>query len=95
MYYKQRRKKKKSQQQHAKRRSMERFGCSFDADGMVSDIKKGKLKPICQQSLRLTVFRCIIGGQDAACVYDKQRKTIVTVFPYSWTQKPEFQSERI
>jgi hypothetical protein len=88
------RKKSKDQDRHARERCKERFGVSLDTNLLVSKIQKNQLSVICRQSLRLTVYRYEIAGQDAAVVYDKQRKTIVTVMPYEWTLSDDFQNTR-
>ena len=76
--------KTKCQRAHAKRRANQRYGLSLNRDklnAMVRLIQEGKCTFIERQSNRVTVFSLLFEGLTFPVVYDKQRKTIVTVLP--------------
>jgi hypothetical protein len=75
--------KRKAQIKHAKRRAIERFGewlADSDINKIVNDIRANKYKSVEKLSRRTTVFRITLpSGKPARAVYDKDRKTIVTL----------------
>jgi hypothetical protein len=76
-----------AQRKHAKRRAFERLGLDVGQrtlDAMVSDIQSGNAKFLRRQSLRITVWKVECQERPCAAVYDKDRKTIVTVMPLEW-----------
>jgi len=74
--------KKQAQIQHAKRRCAERLGVVIsrkDIKDMVNRIQQGDGEFVRKQSNRVTLWKMDIAGQEATVVYDKLRKTIVSV----------------
>ena len=70
---------------HAKRRAMERLGFNLNKAArkeLINRIQLGKLKFLYRQSVRVTVWRDNINGEDIDVVYDKARHCIITfLFP--------------
>lgn len=69
---------------HAKRRAFERYGMSLnrkDIDEMVHQIQSGKAIFIEKQSIRVSKFAVVVRDTKMVAIYDKVRKTIVTVLP--------------
>lgn len=76
--------KTKSQRLHAKRRALERYGISLNRKRyreIVADIQAGRGEFIERRSHRISVWKVKIAGELVRVVYDKIRKTIVTVLP--------------
>jgi hypothetical protein len=72
-------------------RTFERFDIDVGnrtTEAMVRDIQTGKATFIRHQSLRITVWRVKCQERVCAAVYDKERKTIVTVIPLEWEVTP-------
>ena len=74
-----RKSKKKSQQIHAQNRCRQRFGCGFNEKQLVNRIIAGETELVEKQSNRVSIHRVLIQENPANVVYDKTRKTIVTV----------------
>lgn len=77
-------KKKASQEEHFKRRMRERFGISISRkryDELVGLIKSNKATLLEKQSLRVNKYKITIDSKDYIVIYDKNRKTLVTVLP--------------
>lgn len=77
--------KKQCQWEHFKRRCVLRLGYEM-SDGrikqIIDDIQAGRLLFVEKQSNRVTKYKVNINGSDFVVVYDKQRKTLVTLlFP--------------
>ena len=80
--------KARSQRDHFKRRVQQRYGVTIDKRlyrDIIERIQRGEAVPIEKQSLRLTVFGVTIEAEgevvDMRVVYDRDRKTLVTVLP--------------
>ncbi len=78
----------RAQKYHAKRRFRERLGCDWSS-GRIQSLKYkiifGKGEFIEAQSNRLSVWRVEGPGKKLIdVIYDKDRKTIVTVLPENW-----------
>lgn len=79
--------KARSQQKHARRRARERFGIKLtrnDQIDMVGMIRDGRSRMVERQSLRVSVHEVEWDGYKLRVVYDKSRRTIVTVLPESY-----------
>ena len=66
---------------HAKRRAAERLGINLNKKArrtLIHAIQHGELHFVRRQSLRKSIFRCIINEQPVDLVYDRQRKRIIT-----------------
>lgn len=81
-----RRKKSKDQKRHFNCRMYQRYGLIL-SDGeyknIVSLIRKGRATLVERQSLRIGIFDVRIRDKKYRVVYDRKRKTLVTVFPGS------------
>lgn len=76
--------KKNAQRLHARRRAAERFGVHLtnEAEREILDkITSGKATFIRKESHRVSVFGVIFAGKETVVVYDRERKTIVTLMP--------------
>ena len=76
--------KAKAQRRHAKTRALQRYDLDLsreDLEELVRQIQLGKAEFILRQSCRVSFFAVELRGQKFPVVYDKQRKTIVTVLP--------------
>jgi elongation factor P--beta-lysine ligase len=76
--------KERAERIHAERRFIERVGIDLTQnlhELLVSQIKKGKLKFVERQSVRVTLWETELNGITVHLVYDKKRKQIVTVLP--------------
>lgn len=76
--------KDKTQKRHALRRIAERFGVAAprgEYERLLQDIRAGRAEFMEKQSKRVSVFRTDISGKPARVWYDKDRHTVVTVFP--------------
>lgn len=85
--------KAKAQQRHARRRARERFGIEFTQqveEDVVKRIQAGEATLARKQSNRVSVFFLDIQGQEMAVVYDKQRKTVVTLFTAEMERANDF-----
>lgn len=74
--------KAKRQTSHFKRRARERFGIYFsksDIDIIIKKIQNGEAKFIERSSNRVSVFTVWHNEQNLRVVYDKARKTLVTI----------------
>ena len=79
------RSKSENQRRHANKRARERVGYSFGPEEqkeVISLIQSGKAEVVYTQSHRITIFRLTYKNIDTAFVYDKNRKNIVTLYPY-------------
>jgi hypothetical protein len=77
-------KKKVSQREHFKKRMLERFNIDISRkryDELVSMIKSKDAVLLERQSLRVSKYKITIDSKDYIVIYDKQRKTLVTVLP--------------
>ena len=66
---------------HAKQRAAERLGVNLNKEArrtLIHAIQHGELHFVRRQSLRVSLFRCIINEQPIDLVYDRQRKRIIT-----------------
>ena len=82
--------KKAAQRVHATRRAYERYGLDLhrrDIDALVRMIQRGNGVCIGKSSNRVTLWELEYAGNRLPVVYDRKRKTIVTVLPDT---KPEF-----
>jgi len=76
--------KKKAQQRHARKRFAERYGVVFDPRlerDFIQIIQSGDARFVEKQSNRVSLFDITMGEEVFRVVYDKERKTIVTVLP--------------
>lgn len=76
--------KAKAQRRHAQRRARGRYGVHLnraDLDAMVRQIQAGKATFLRRQSGRVSLFAVDMQGLRVPVVYDRKRKTIVTVLP--------------
>lgn len=74
--------KKRCQYRHAKRRFLQRQGVEVsngDLDSLVRIIQRGEAEFVERQSLRITKWRVDVFGMPCVVVYDRSRKSIVTV----------------
>ena len=63
-------------------RAKERLGMDVNKEirqSLIAKIQNNKLEFVERQSVRITVWRTILNGINVRLVYDKNRKTIVTV----------------
>lgn len=75
--------KKKAQQKHAARRARERLGIRMDQNRMhqlVQLIQEGGLELHSKQSNRVSRYLHTLDGERVLLVYDRKRKTVVTVW---------------
>ena len=76
--------KKKASTVHLKRRFYERYNLEItnqDIKEMVRKIQNQQAEFIERQSNRITIWKLQFRDKDYTIVYDKVRKSIVTVFP--------------
>ena len=76
--------KPKAQQAHAIRRAWERFGLTVTQeayDDACMDIYEGRATFLEKESNRVYHFLVNLAGREVPVVYDRMRKTIVTVLP--------------
>ena len=69
---------------HFKRRFIERYGIDpnhAQRQQMIAQIQKGQSSLISAQSLRVSIHAVWFNGQRYPVVYDRQRKSLVTVLP--------------
>ena len=74
--------KARSQFLHSANRMYERFGVTMGKHmfrEFVTDIQQGRAEFVQRRSNRVTLWRIVHEGHPIVCVYDKLRKTIVTV----------------
>lgn len=73
----------KSERLHCKKRAFERFGLSLNHKDlaimakMIQDLKGEFLR---RRSCRVTLWKLNYKDTEMVCVYDKNRKNIITVF---------------
>lgn len=80
--------KDKAQKRHAIRRIVERFGVDApnrEYERILQDIRAGRAEFLERQSKRVSVFSTGISGKPARVWYDKERHTVVTVYPMDGT----------
>jgi hypothetical protein len=76
--------KAKNQKRHAKRRAFERYALDLHQDAQASIVRAiqgGEARFLRRQSWRVTLWEVEHDGQRLPVVYDRKRKTIVTVLP--------------
>jgi len=76
--------KKKAQAAHAKRRLRERYQIGVGHAGlqeMISMIQRGEGVFIEKMSIRVSMWDVRFGGKTVRCLYDKDRKMIITALP--------------
>lgn len=81
--------KSQAQRIHAKRRALHRFGLELntgDLKAIVEKIQNNKAKFVSRDSLRISKFQVEVDGKQVVCVYDKQRKEIVTFLTLGMVQ---------
>ena len=71
--------KTKAEKMHFRTRCLERLGMVYTQNGLLKDLRDGKLDFVGRQSNRITVWR----KDNAVFVYDKSRKTFVTAITYA------------
>lgn len=74
---------RENQVAHLKERARERLGIELNRDArraLVADIQQGRAAFLRRQSNRVTLWSLTINGVGCVGVYDKQRKTLVTVW---------------
>lgn len=79
-----RRSKAKCQEKHARSRALERYALDLSGEDlldMVAQIQDGRGTFIMRQSHRVSLFAVTVRGELVPVVYDRNRKTIVTVLP--------------
>lgn len=80
-----------AQRRHANRRALERFGvCLEDSTirRIIQEIQSGTARHIRKQSHRISLFESQLAGQPCVVAYDRQRKTIATVWPGKDAERP-------
>ncbi|MBR1777516.1 MAG: hypothetical protein IJ752_02885 [Alphaproteobacteria bacterium] len=75
--------KRKNSIKHFRRRSEERIGVRLDPILIARKIRSGKLNFLRRMSLRVTLWEYEFQNQLYVVVYDKIRKTAVTIYPKS------------
>lgn len=73
-----------NQRMHAKRRLKERYDIDYTPSLrtiLINTIQRGNARFLRRTSNRTTVWRILIGSKSVICVYDKNRKEIVTFLP--------------
>lgn len=81
--------KAKTQKRHAKTRMLQRYGIGLTEElyaDLVNQIVTGRASFIERQSVRVSKFWVRCGTQMIPVVYDRHRKTIVTVLEQEWVQ---------
>jgi len=76
--------KEKNQRFHFKQRMLTRYGFEIyntDIDKIIQIISKGESKVIRKQSRTFVVHQVPFNGKNIEVVYDKVRRTLVTVLP--------------
>ena len=76
--------KKQAQQVHARRRAYERYGLTLTKKKRlraIADIQAGRATLVEKQSLARSVWQVQIDNRPVTVVYDRTRKTLVTVLP--------------
>lgn len=83
--------KAKTQKRHCKTRLLQRFGEVLTEDvyqDFIYQIQTGRAEFIERQSVRVSKFWVDLKGQRIPVVYDRHRKTIVTVLQPEWVLPP-------
>jgi hypothetical protein len=78
------RSKAEKQRRHARRRAFERYALDLHQDAQASIVRAiegGEARFISRQSQRVSVWEVKHEGRRLPVVYDRKRKTIVTVLP--------------
>jgi len=87
--------KRDAQRAHARRRARERLGIDLKPhveSDIIRRIEEGEAKLARKQSLRVHVYFLEVEGQEVAVVYDRARKTVVTLFDADWERQNDFTS---
>lgn len=74
--------KKKCQQDHFSKRCIDRIGYQLTqttVEKIIQDIQEGKLEFVEKQSNRISKFKYEVLDKSFILVYDRQRKTLVTI----------------
>lgn len=69
---------------HFRRRFRERFGIDVHKDlyeKIIKQIRTGKAELVERKSNRVKLYKVVIDETEYQVIYDKLRKTLVTVFP--------------
>jgi hypothetical protein len=77
--------KKKTLERHLDKRTHQRLGVLLSRQSkqqLVKDIQANKLPFLWRTSHNRTAFKASINDIDVVIIYDKQRKMIVTTWPY-------------
>lgn len=86
--------KSKAQRIHALYRIEERIGSEVSSKQLVKHIQDGEAEFLYKPSKRLSVFRFTNERVDIVVVYDKNRKQVVTVYPYSGSNEERKRHEQ-
>ena len=76
---------------HAKRRALQRHGVDINRATLrdiVAQIQSGRARFLGRDSLRTSRWRVAAAGRPMTVVYDRERKTVVTVLPPPPDAKP-------
>jgi hypothetical protein len=76
--------KREAQKKHARRRAAERFDVFLTKEAereIIEKIQSGRATFIKKESNRISLFGVIFAGKETVVVYDRSRKTIVTLMP--------------
>lgn len=80
--------KRKSQERHARRRASERLGLNLNSEhysAIISRIQRNTdVEFVGRQSNRVTLWRVHFNEKEFIAVYDKHRKSLVTVLLPEW-----------
>lgn len=87
-------KKIKAQRVHALYRIEERTGCEVSAKRLTQLIQNGDLEFLYKPSKRVSVFRYSNENIDIVVVYDRNRKQVITVYPYSGSKEERKRNEQ-
>ena len=82
--------KARTQHRHAQIRFLERHGLEVsgrELQMLVAQIQSGEARFVERQSLRASVWDVELEGKARRVIYDRKRKTIVTVFDPSWVEE--------
>jgi hypothetical protein len=73
-----------TQKRHAKIRAIQRYGFGLTDEllkEIVGKIHRGETRLIDKQSLRVSIHAVMVEGREIPVVYDKHRKTVVSLLP--------------
>lgn len=82
--------KRTSQIKHAQKRFKHRYGITLSKEqynDMLAQIHQGKAEFICKDTHRISKFWVMIEGMRVPVVYDRTRKSIVTVLLPQWVEE--------